>query len=129
MKQTVKVLAISINGDDLKDISRSFENMFAKIDFQKMADAMTALDPVRAAKVTVDGLKVEIRKCYLEVMDSLGPVNNEGFIEIDLLDYPSVGCDSSLGFILKLKFNTDKEYWIWTLNLDVTSNYVYPSDR
>lgn len=129
MKQTVKVLAISINGDDLKDISRSFENMFAKIDFQKMADAMIALDPVRAAKVTVDGLKVEIRKCYLEVMDSLGPVNNEGFIEIDLLDYPSVSCDSSLGFILKLKFNNNKEYWIWTLNLDVASNYVYPTEE
>lgn len=128
MKQTVKVLAISINGDDLKDISRSFENMFAKIDFQKMADAMTALDPVRAAKVTVDGLKVEIRKCYLEVMDSLGPVNNDGFIEIDLLDYPSAG-SGTMGFLLNLKFDREKEYWMWKLNLDVASNYVYPSDR
>lgn len=127
MKQTVKVLAISINGDDLREISRSFEKMFAKIDFQKMADAMTALDPERDAKVTVDGLKVEIRKCYLEVMDSLGPVNDDGFIDIDLLDYPSASSDSSLGFILKLKFNTDKEYWIWTLNLDVASNYVFPT--
>ena len=129
MKQITKVLAISINGDDLRDISRSFENMFAKIDFQKMADAMTALDPVRAAKVTVDELKVEIRKCYLEVMDSLGSVNDDGFIDIDLLNYPSASSDSSLGFILKLKFNADKECWLWTLNLEVSSNYVYPTEE
>lgn len=124
MKQTTKVLAISINGDDLRDISRSFEKMFAKIDFQKMADAMTALDPERDAKVTVDGLKVEIRKCYLEVINSLGPVNNDGFINIDLLDSPSAEC-GILGFMLKLEFNADKELWVWTLNLEVSSLYVY----
>lgn len=126
MKQITKVLAISINGDDLRDISRSFEKMFAKTDFQKMVDAINILDTERDAKVTVDELKVEIRKCYLEVMNSMGPVNNDGFIDIDLLSYHSVGSDSSLGFILKLKFNADKEYWIWTLNLEVASNYVYP---
>lgn len=107
--------------------------MFAKTDFQKMVDAMNTLNPERDAKVTVDGMKVEIRKCYREVMNSLGPVNHDGYIDIDFLDYPSAGSGSSMGFILKLKFNADKEYWIWTLNLDVASNYIYsaenPSDK
>lgn len=123
MKKSTKVLGISINGDDLRDISKSFEKMFAMTNFQKMADAMTALDPERDAKVTEDGLKEEIRKCYLEVMNSLGTVNNDGFIDIDLLGCPSTGC-GSMGFILTLHFSEDKESWIWTLNIEVASRYV-----
>lgn len=123
MKKSTKVLGISINGDDLRDISKSFEKMFAMTNFQKMADAMTALDPERDDKVTEDGLKEEIRKCYLEVMNSLGPVNNDGFIDIDLFGYPSAGC-GSMGFILTLHFSEDKESWIWTLNIEVASRYI-----
>ena len=126
MKQTVKVVSISIDQNDLQDIRKAYEQMIEKTDFQKMVDAMNTLNPERDAKVTVDGMKVEIRKCYREVMNSLGPVNHDGYIDIDLLDYPSAGSDSSLGFILKLKFNADKEYWIWTLNAEIASNYIYP---
>lgn len=125
MKQTTKVLAININHDDLMDISNAFHRMISKTDIKNMAEAMNVLGPKRSFEVTEPMLQEEIQKCYGEVMESLGPVNDDGSIDIALLDYPSAGSCSSMGFILKLKFNADKEYWIWTLNLDVASNYVY----
>ena len=127
MKQTVKVLAINISHDDMMDISNAFHRMISKTDIKNMAEAMNVLGPKRSFEVTEEKLNEEIQKCYGEVMDSLGPVNDDGSIDIDLLDYPSAGC-GTLGFILKLDFDKDKEFWIWTLNLDVASNYIYPTE-
>lgn len=125
MKQTVKVLGININHDELVDISNAFNKMIEKTDLKNMADAMNVLGPERSFEVTEEKLQEELRKCYGEVMDSLGPVNDDGSIDIDLLDYPSAGC-GTMGFLLDLKFDREKEHWIWTLNLEVSSLYVYP---
>lgn len=125
MKQTVKVLAINISHDDLMDISNAFYKMIAKTDIKNMADAMNVLGPERSFKVTEEKLQEELRKCYGEVMESLGPVNDDGTIDIDLLDYPTAGY-GTMGFLLDLKFDREKEHWIWTLNLEVSSLYVYP---
>lgn len=125
MKQTVKTLAINIDGQEMQDIRKAYEQMIAKTDLKNMADAMNVLGPKRSFKVTEEKLQEELRKCYGEVMESLGPVNDDGTIDIDLLDYPSAGC-GTLGFILELKFDKDKEHWLWTLNLEVSSLYVYP---
>ena len=127
MKQTVKVLSININHDDLMDISNAFHRMISKTDIKNMAEAMNVLGPKRSFEVTEEKLNEEIQKCYGEVMDSLGPVNDDGSIDIDLLDYPSAGC-GTMGFLLELKFDREKEHWLWTLNLEVSSNYVYPTE-
>lgn len=127
MKQTTKVLAININHDELVDISYAFHRMISKTDIKNMAEAMNVLGPKRSFKVAEEKLNEEIMRCYGEVMESLGPVNDDGSIDIDLLDNPSAGC-GTMGFILKLDFDKDKEFWIWTLNLDVASNYVYPTE-
>ncbi len=126
MKQTTKVLAININHDDLMDISNAFHRMISKTDIKNMAAAMNVLGPKRSFEVTEEKLNEEIQKCYGEIMDSLGPVNDDGSIDIDLLDYPSAG-SGSLGFVLKLKFDREKEHWLWMLNLEVSSNYVCPA--
>ena len=128
MKQTVKVLAININHDDLMDISHAFHRMISKTDIKNMAEAMNVLGPKRSFEVTEEKLNEEIQKCYGEIMDSLGPVNDDGSIDIDLLEYPSVGAES-LGFILNLKFDREKKGWLWTLNLEVSSLYVYPKEE
>lgn len=128
MKQITKVLGININHDDLMDISRAFHRMISKTDIKNMADAMNVLGPKRSFEVTEEKLNEEIQKCYGEVMDSLGPVNDDGSIDIDLLDYPSAGC-GTMGFLLELKFDREKEHWLWTLNLEVLSLYVYPTEK
>lgn len=125
MKKTVKTLAINIDGQEMQDLRKAYEQMIAKTDLKNMADAMNVLGPKRSFKVTEEKLQEEIRKCYGEVMESLGPVNDDGSIDIDLLDYPSVG-SGTMGFLLELKFDREKEHWIWTLNLEVSSLYVYP---
>lgn len=127
MKQTTKVLAININHNDLMDISNAFHRMISKTDIKNMAEAMNVLGPKRSFKVTEEKLNEEIQKCYGEVMDSLGPVNDDGSIDIDLLDYSSAG-SGTMGFLLELKFDSEKEHWLWTLNLEVSSNYVYPTE-
>lgn len=127
MKQTVKVLGININHDELVDISNAFNKMIEKTDLKNMADAMNVLGPERSFEVTEEKLQEELRKCYGEVMDSLGPVNDDDSIDIDLLDYPSAGC-GTMGFLLVLKFDREKEHWIWTLNLEVSSLYIYPTE-
>lgn len=127
MKQTVKILGININHDELVDISNAFIKMIEKTDLKNMAEAMNVLGPKRSFEVTEEKLQEELRKCYGEVMESLGHANDDGTIDIDLLDYPSAGC-GTLGFILKLEFDKDKDYWIWTLNLEVASNFVYPTE-
>lgn len=125
MKKTVKTLAINIDGQEMQDIRKAYEQMIAKTDLKNMADAMNVLGPKRSFKVTEEKLLEELRKCYGEVMESLGPVNDDGSFDIDLLDYPSVG-SGTMGFLLELKFDREKEHWIWTLNLEVSSLYVYP---
>ena len=133
MKQITKVLGISINGDDLKDIRAAYEKMVAGLDINRMIAAMEALTPNRKTVLSAALLHQELEKSYKDIIEAWGPMNEDGSLDIDLLDYPSASSDSSLGFILKLKFNADKEYWIWTLNLDVASNYIYsaenPSDK
>lgn len=132
MKQITKVLGININHDDLMDISRAFYKMIAKTNIQNMADAMNILGPKRSFEVTEPMLQEKIQDCYGEVMDSLGPVNDDG--SIDVLDYPSVSC-GTLGFMLNLNFNKSKESWIWTLNLEVAAfcsdalNYVHSTEN
>lgn len=128
MLQTVKVLGINVNHDELVDISNAFNKMIEKTDLKNMADAMNVLGPKRSFEVTEEKLQEELRKCYGEVMESLGPVNDDGTIDIDLLDYPSVG-SGTMGFLLELKFDREKEHWIWTLNLEVSSLYVYPVEN
>lgn len=125
MKKTVKTLAINIDGQEMQDIRKAYEQMIAKTDLKNMADAMNVLGPKRSFEVTEEKLQEELRKCYGEVMESLGPVNDDGTIDIDLLDYPSAGC-GTMGFLLVLKFDREKEHWLWTLNLEVSSLYVYP---
>ena len=99
--------------------------MIADTDLHTMAAALSLLNPEASSEITIEEIKEELEKCYKDIIEAWGPVNDDGSIDIDLLDYPSASSDSSLGFILKLKFNADKESWIWTLNLDVASNYVY----
>lgn len=120
MKQITKVLAININHDDLMDISNAFHSMISKTDIKNMAEAMNVLGPKRSFEVTEEKLNEEIQKCYGEVMDSLGPVNDDGSIDIDLLDFHTTGC-GTLGFILELKFDKEKENWMWSLNLEVAA--------
>lgn len=127
MKQTTKTLAINIDQNDLQDIRKAYEQMIEKTDLQNMADAMNVLGPKRSFEVTVENLKEELKLCYEEVMFSLEPFNADGTIDIDLLDYPSAGC-GTMGFLLELKFDRDKEHWIWTLNLEVASNYINPTE-
>lgn len=128
MKHT-KVLEINISHDELKDIRAAYEKMVAGLDINRMIAAMETLISNRKTILSPVLVKQELEKCYKDIVDSWGPVNEDGSIDVDLLDYPSASSDSSLGFILKLKFNADKEYWIWTLSLDVASNYVYPVEK
>ena len=125
MKQITKVLGISINGDDLKDIRAAYEKMVAGLDINRMIAAMEALTPNRKTVLSAALLHQELEKCYKEIMESWGPVNENGSLDIDLFDYCSAGC-GTFGFLLKLEFNKDKEYWLWTLNLEVASTYIYP---
>lgn len=126
MKQTTKVVSISIDQNDLQDIRNAYEQMIEKTDLHTMAAALSLLDPEASSEITIEEIKEELEKCYGEVMDSLGPVNDDGSLDIDMVDYPSAGSGSSMGFILKLYFNPDKMSWIWTLNAEIASNYIYP---
>ena len=132
MKQKAKILEINVTADELQDIRKAYEQMIEKTDLQTMASALHLLNSEDSPE-SVKDLKEELEKCYKEVIESWGPVNEDGSLDIDMVDYPSAGSGSSMGFILKLKFNADKESWIWTLNLDVASDYIYsaenPSDK
>ena len=132
MKQKAKILEINVTAEELQDIRNAYEQMIEKTDLQTMASALHLLNSEDSPE-SVKDLKEELEKCYKEVIESWGPVNEDGSLDIDMVDYPSAGSGSSMGFILKLYFNQDKEYWIWTLNLDVASNYIYsaenPSDK
>lgn len=127
MKHT-KVLEINISHDELKDIRAAYEKMVAELDINRMIAAMEVLTPNRKTVLSAALLHQELEKCYKEIIDAWGPMNEDGSLDVDLLDYPSAGC-GTFGFLLKLEFDKDQEYWMWTLNLDVASNYVYPSDR
>ena len=129
MKQTTKVLSISVNSEELQDIRKAYEQLIEMTDLHTMAAALSLLNPEASSEITIEEIKEELEKCYGEVMDSLGPVNDDGSLDIDMVDYPSAGSGSSMGFILKLYFNQDKESWIWTLNADIASNYVYPIEE
>lgn len=124
MKQTTKVLAINITAEELKDIRAAYEKMVAGLDINRMIAAMEALTPNRKTLLSAALLHQELEKSYKDIFDAWGPTNRDGSLDIDLLDYPSTA-SGTLGFLLNLKFDKDKEYWIWTLNIDVASNYVY----
>lgn len=128
MKQTTKVLSISVNSEELQDIRKAYEQLVETADLHTMGSAIYLLNPNASPGITIEEIKEELEKCYKEIIESWGPANADGSLDIDIVDYPSVGSGSSMGFILKLKFNADKEYWIWTLNLEVSSNYVYPKE-
>lgn len=121
----MKVLKINISADKLKDIRVSFDKMIAGLDINRMIAAMEALTPNRKTVLSSALLHQKLEKCYKDILEAWGPANEDGSIDIDLLDYPSAGSES-LGFVLNLKFDREKEGWLWTLNLEVASNYVYP---
>lgn len=127
MKQTTKVLAINVTAEELKDIRAAYEKMIAELDINRMIAAMEVLTPNRKTVLSAALLHQELEKCYKEIIDAWGPMNEDGSLDVDLLDYPSTGC-GTLGFLLKLEFDKDQEYWIWTLNLDVASSYIYPTE-
>ena len=129
MKQTTKVLSISVNSEELQDIRNAYEQMIEKTDLHTMAAALSLLNPEASSEITIEEIKEELEKCYKDIIEAWGPVNEDGSLDIDMVDYPSAGSGSSMGFILKLYFNQDKESWIWTLNADIASNYVYPGDE
>ena len=126
MKQTVKVVSISIDQNDLQDIRKAYEQMIADTDLHNMAAALSLLNPEASCEITIEEIKEELEKCYKDIIEAWGPVNEDGSLDIDMVDYPSAGSGSSMGFILKLYFNQDKESWIWAVNADIASNYVYP---
>lgn len=126
MKQTTKVVSISIDQNDLQDIRKAYEQMIADTDLHTVAAALSLLNPEASSEITIEEIKEELEKCYKEVIESWGPVNEDGSLDIDMVDYPSAGSGSSMGFILKLYFNPDKMSWIWTLNAEIASNYIYP---
>lgn len=128
MKQKAKILEINVTADELQDIRNAYEQMIEKTDLQTMAGALHLLNSEDSPE-SVKDLKEELEKCYKEIMESWGPTNADGSLDIDMVDYPSAGAGSPLGFILKLYFNQDKESWIWTLNADIASNYVYPIEE
>ena len=125
MKQTVKVVSISIDQNELQDIRKAYEQMIADTDLQTMASALHLLNSEDSPE-SVKDLKEELDKCYKDIIESWGPTNADGSLDIDMVDYPSAGSGSSMGFILKLYFNPDKMSWIWTLNAEIASNYIYP---
>lgn len=125
MKQKAKILEINVTAEELQDIRNAYEQMIEKTDLQTMASALHLLNSEDSPE-SVKDLKEELEKCYKEIIESWGPVNEDGSLDIDMVDYPSAGSGSSMGFILKLYFNQDKEYWIWTLNAEIASNCIYP---
>ena len=129
MKQTTKVLSISVNSEELQDIRKAYEQLIEMTDLHTMAAALSLLNPEASSEITIEEIKEELEKCYKEIIESWGPVNEDGSLDIDMVDYPSAGSGSSMGFILKLYFNPDKESWIWTLNAEIASNYVYPIEE
>ena len=129
MKQKAKILEINVTADELQDIRKAYKQMIADTDLHTMAAALSLLNPEASSEITIEEIKEELEKCYKEIIESWGPVNEDGSLDIDMVDYPSAGSGSSMGFILKLYFNPDKESWIWTLNADIASNYVYPIDE
>ena len=124
MKHT-KVLKINVTAEELKDIRAAYKKMIAGLDINRMIAAMEALTPNRKTVLSSALLHQKLEKCYKDILEAWGPVNEDGSIDIDLLDYPSAGC-GTMGFLLELKFDREKDHWIWTLNLEVASNYVYP---
>lgn len=126
MKQTVKVVSISIDQNDLQDIRKAYKQMIADTDLHTMAAALSLLNPEASSEITIEEIKEELEKCYKDIIEAWGPVNEDGSLDIDMVDYPSAGSGSSMGFILKLYFNPDKMSWIWTLNAEIASNYIYP---
>lgn len=129
MKQKAKILEINVTADELQDIRKAYEQLIETTDLHTMAAALYLLNPEASPEITIEELKEELEKCYKEIMESWGPTNADGSLDIDMVDYPSAGAGSPLGFILKLYFNQDKESWIWTLNADIASNYVYPVEE
>lgn len=129
MKQKAKILEINVTADELQDIRKAYEQLIETTDLHTMAAALYLLNPEASPEITIEELKEELEKCYKEIMESWGPTNADGSLDIDMVDYPSAGSGSSMGFILKLYFNQDKESWIWTLNADIASNYVYPVEE
>lgn len=129
MKQKAKILEINVTAEELQDIRKAYEQLIETTDLHTMAAALYLLNSEASPEITIEELKEELEKCYKEIIESWGPVNEDGSLDIDMVDYPSAGSGSSIGFILKLYFNQDKESWIWTLNADIASNYVYPVEE
>lgn len=128
MKQMAKVLSINIDSIDLINIRMSFLKMIAGTDLQRMTEVLNILHPNRKTILSPALLAETLEMCYNDIIESLGPKNPDGSLDVDLLDYPSAGC-GSLGFILKLEFDKDQEYWLWTLNLEVSEMGVYESEE
>lgn len=129
MKQKAKILEINVTADELQDIRNAYEQLIETTDLHTMAAALSLLNPEASSEITIEEIKEELEKCYKDIIEAWGPVNENGSLDIDMVDYPSAGSGSSMGFILKLYFNQEKESWIWTLNAEIASNYVYPIEE
>lgn len=123
----MRTLVINVTAEELKDIRAAYEKMVAGLDINRMIAAMEALAPNRKTVLSAALLHQELEKSYKDIIEAWGPMNEDGSLDVDLLDYPSAGC-GTLGFLLKLGFCKDQEFWIWTLNLDVASSYIYQTE-
>ena len=124
----MRTLVINVTAEELKDIRAAYKKMIAGLDINRMIASMEALTPNRKTVLSSALLHQKLEKCYKDILEAWGPANDDGSIDIDLLDYPSA-CSGTMGFLLELKFDREKEHWLWTLNLEVASNYVYPVDK
>lgn len=124
----MRTLVINVTAEELKDIRAAYKKMVAELDINQIITAMETLTPNRKTVLSSALLHQKLEKCYKDILEAWGPANDDGSIDIDLLDYPSAG-SGTMGFLLELKFDREKEHWIWTLNLEVASNYVYPVEK
>lgn len=123
----MRTLVINVTAEELKDIRTAYEKMVAGLDINRMIAAMEALTPNRKTVLSAALLHQALEESYKDIIEAWGPMNEDGSLDVDLLDYHSAGC-GTLGFHLKLEFDEDQEYWIWTLNLEVASSYIYPTE-
>lgn len=126
MKQTVKVVAISLDQNDLQGIRETYEQMIADTDLQKMVDAINLLKPSpKSANITVDLLQQKLEECYQENIKALDSASDDDSLNIDIQDSLSIS-SGNLGFILRLDLSP--ELWKWTISLFVNAVFDVPKE-
>lgn len=126
MKQTVKIVAICIDQNDLQNIRETYEQMIADTDLQKVVDAINTLEPsLRSTNITVDLLQQKLEECYQENIKALGSVNEDGSLNIDIRDSLAV-ISCNLGVILRLDLTP--KLWKWSISLFVNVGFDVPEE-